>query len=147
MKAKANISELHTAGLIRAILQSPLASTYITLIKDGWKIVAVQQQRGRCYYADKTITIPVWAIQDTRKNYWIWYVAHEMSHASLDWRIQDNHGPNFMKALKQICPADCIHYELGYKPQNAAQAGIAYNETAHKSASKQVVSTNLLDLL
>lgn len=29
-----------------------------------------------------------------------------------------------MEALKSVCPEDCIHYELGYKPRNAAAAGI-----------------------
>lgn len=148
MKAKANISQLHTAGLIQAILNHPhLASHYMRLHNAGWQIVVVFQQRGRCYYADKTITIPVWAIHNHKKNYWVWYVAHEMSHASLDWRIQDNHGPNFMKALKMICPADCIHYELEYKPQNAAQAGISFNEEEHTQTKRMLVKLDLIDLL
>lgn len=99
--------------------------TYVReLIGMGWKIYAVDQSRGRCYYSSKVITIPIWAI---RKNpgYFTWYVSHECAHAySYINGTDDIHGPNFMEWLKRICPENAIHYELGYKPRNAAAAGI-----------------------
>lgn len=95
-----------------------------TLIKDGWKIYAVAQDRGRCYYRSKVITIPVWVINIGGTKL-CWYFSHEMAHA-YNFRAGtcDHHGPNFMEWLKKICPENAIHHELGYKPRNATAAGI-----------------------
>lgn len=57
----------------------------------------------------------------THPGYATWYTAHEMSHC---YEPQDGHGDRFMAKLIQLCPENCIHYELGYKPRNAARAGI-----------------------
>ena len=136
MKLKANIDQLRTAALIHSILSSSLSPYYKELIQNGWQFYAVNQQRGRCYYRDKVITIPLWALealqQVKKPNYWIWYVAHEMSHA-FD-KTYSNHGFEFMMQLKRICPADCVHYELNYKPANASAAGISmnHNEVANR---------------
>ena len=97
-------------------------------LKDtGWKFYSVKQSRGRCYYRSKTITIPVWAIDKTARKpgYKVWYISHEMSHA-LDL-ARSNHGSSFMRKLQEICPPEFVHYELGYKPRNAAAAGIILN--------------------
>jgi hypothetical protein len=91
---------------------------------DGWKYYAVSQQRGRCYYRPKVITIPQWVIEQKDITKKIWYISHEISHASAGWRAA--HGPEFMETLKQICPENSIHHELGYKPRNAAAAGIGF---------------------
>jgi hypothetical protein len=88
---------------------------------DGWKIYSVSQRRGRCYYQSKTITIPVWAMDDKRVGYKTWYISHEIAHT---FARGDNHGQKFMKELKRICPQEYVHYELGYKPRNASIAGI-----------------------
>lgn len=95
----------------------------------GWRFFGVKQTRGRCYYGPKVITIPEWVLSRAT-DYKEWYIAHEMAHAYsyLDGKT-DNHGPNFMEMLKSICPPDCIHYELGYKPQNASAAGIRLPST------------------
>jgi hypothetical protein len=94
------------------------------LIADGWKIYAVDQDRGRCYSRAKVITIPTWVIRIGGTKL-CWYFCHEMAHAYnyIDGTC-DSHGPNFMLWLKQICPENCIEHELGYKPRNAAAAGI-----------------------
>lgn len=97
------------------------------LISKGWRIYAVDQRRGTCYLHRKVITIPVWVIKNNHGNgkELCWYLSHELAHAYA-W-IHDrcgDHGPKFMRWLKQICPPDCIHYELGYKPRNAKAAGI-----------------------
>lgn len=55
--------------------------------------------------------------------YRTWYLCHEMTHALVG--NQHQHGPVFMKKLVEITPPDAITYELGYKPRNAAAAGIA----------------------
>jgi hypothetical protein len=99
--------------------------TYVReLINLGWKIYAVDQSRGRCYYSSKVITIPTWAIR-RGTIYFTWYVSHECAHAYNHInKTCDIHGPNFMEWLKRICPENAIHHELGYKPRNAAAAGI-----------------------
>jgi hypothetical protein len=86
-----------------------------------WKFYAVNQSRGRCFFDSKTITIPMFAI-NRGIDYKTWYISHELSHAFAG--AHANHGPEFMRWLKQICPKDCVHFELGYKPRNAAAAGI-----------------------
>jgi len=88
----------------------------------GWRIYSVKQTRGRCYPREKVITIPVWAIERKDITFKIWYISHELAHAYEG--CLDSHGPRFMEWLKRICPANCIEHELGYKPRNAAAAGI-----------------------
>lgn len=93
------------------------------LLKDGWRIYCVSQSRGRCYGRERVITIPLWATKRDR-TFITWYISHELAHA-YD-RCLHNHGPQFMEWLKQICPADSIQHELGYKPRNARAAGIGF---------------------
>lgn len=59
----------------------------------------------------------------TYHGYAIYYVSHECSHVIAGHSAK--HGPDFMAVLKRICPVQYIHYETGYKPQNAAAAGIS----------------------
>lgn len=95
----------------------------IRLRNDGWTFYAVNQQRGRCYYKGRVITIPVWAMVRSIR-YKQWYVSHEMAHAVAGSKA--NHGPDFMAALRRICPESAIHHELSYKPRNATSAGIVH---------------------
>ena len=87
-----------------------------------WRFYAVSQDRGTCYLDAKVITIPDWVIIKRPIKEKIWYISHELSHAFDTSRSA--HGPAFMSILKDICPEDCIEYELGYKPRNARAAGI-----------------------
>jgi hypothetical protein len=116
------ISYDHMPLLFKDVPQS-VKSQAKELLAADWKIYAVKQNRGRCYYRGKAgvITIPVWAIERA-VDYKVWYICHEMSHA-LD-KSRSKHGPEFMRILQDICPAESVHYELGYKPRNAAAAGI-----------------------
>lgn len=125
MKLPANIDLHSTIGLALSLSGSGIESYFDELISKGWQFFIVRQNRGRCYYGPKYITIPLWAINRKEHNYWIWYLSHEMAHA---YTKGDNHGQEFMKKLKEICPADCIHFELEYKPQNATIAGISESE-------------------
>jgi hypothetical protein len=103
-----------------------------TLRDNGWRFYAVEQARGACYYSEKVITIPVWAILRRTVPYKTWYISHEIAHAIA--MARDNcgdHGPDFMKALQEICPLDCVHHELGYKPRLAKAAGIV-DPASHK---------------
>lgn len=101
---------------------------FYALDAQGWKFLPVKQTRGRCYFATKTITIPSWAFTRKEPEYLIYYIAHEMAHAR---KLTKNHGEAFMAEFKSICPQHLWHFELEYKPQNAAAAGIsildAYN--------------------
>lgn len=123
MKLPANIDHYRTATLKQAIAEhSHLGSYFLDVLAKGYKIYAVKQSRGRCYPEAKIITIPLWAIDSNKPNYWIWYVAHELSHALDD--CLHNHGLEFMNILQRVCPDYCIAYEHEYKPLIAAQAGI-----------------------
>lgn len=115
-----NISQDGMALMFRDVPE--LVKVYARQLRDsGWRFFAVDQTRGRCYYRAKIITIPMFAICKDVK-YKTWYISHEMSHAFDTAR--SNHGDPFMTLLKKICPSDCIHFELGYKPRNAARNGI-----------------------
>lgn len=102
-------------------LPESVISIYKKLSSDGWKFWIVDQKRGHCRYSIKEITIPTWA-KNRGAKYYTWYFCHEMAHA-LDTK-RSHHGAEFMQILIDICPADCIEFELGYKPRNAAAAGI-----------------------
>jgi hypothetical protein len=98
-----------------------IAPFYVELSRQGWEFYVVKQSRGRCQMAYKTCTVPLWVLS-APKDKQTWYLAHEMAHAYDACRHK--HGPEFMEWLKKICPTDCLHYELGYKPRNASAAGI-----------------------
>ena len=119
-KLPANIDHALTAELLFLDFP-PMAEA----CEREWSFYVVAQSRGRCYYHIKTITVPVWAFSrnKTEAGYLLWYLAHEIAHSIAGPFAK--HGPAFMLTLKRICPAHCIHYELGYKPRNAAAAGIA----------------------
>lgn len=102
----------------------------------GWNFQISKGQRGWCHTKTKLVTVPAWAfdIESVRvlllkrgfgvhlaERYAEYYLAHEASHAH---KKILNHGANFMAELKRICHPDIIQLELGYKPRNAAAAGI-----------------------
>lgn len=102
-------------------LPATVVDTYKSLVRHGWRFWIVNGVRGYCYYNRKEITIPLWAYNKSAE-YYTWYFCHEMAHALSP--ANANHGPEFMATLIRICPENAIKYELGYKPRNAASAGI-----------------------
>jgi hypothetical protein len=134
-KAKANICEIETAHLNQQFF-----SLIFDLVKKGWKFYVVEQSRGRCYYHDKVVTIPKWAVYSHQVGYLEYYLCHEMAHC---YSAGDNHGAWFMEQFKMLCPAEYQHYELGYKPGNAAAAGIKHKEIQYA----EVLKINPEDLL
>lgn len=131
--------------ITEALLSDNMRSCYTELVQLGHRFYVVDQMRGRCYYRDRVITIPLWLwdsatitanlirhlnrmpIREDKLNYRAWYLSHEMAHATnyIHHRDEaDSHGPLFMNELKMICPLNAIHFELGYKPKNALAAGI-----------------------
>lgn len=92
------------------------------LIQRGWFFAVTDTNRGWCNYTNKTITIPLWAWNSARPGYSTYYLAHEIAHAIGPHK---NHGAEFMRAFKHICPKELQHWELEYKPANAKAAGIA----------------------
>lgn len=90
-------------------------------LADGWRFYATKQTRGRCYYRSKVVTIPVWVIESKLPGKKIWYVSHEVAHT---YTPGDQHDQLFMAKLREICPEQYQHYEIGYKPRNALAAGI-----------------------
>lgn len=136
-KLKANILELETMYLNTTYVTN---SYMMELKSKGWKFYVVDQQRGRCYYYDKVITIPKWALYSTDDGYATYYLSHEMAHC---YTIGDEHGLRFMNKFKEICPAEFHHYELGYKPRNASAAGIS-----RKQIQKTIkLNINIEDML
>ena len=110
--------------MLRLVVKDLLDIVELEMPSD-WNIYAVVQKRGMCNYGKKYITIPQWAINKGEK-YLDWYVAHELSHMFAVIRgVNDHHGPNFMSIMRDICPLRSQHYEYGYKPRNAAMAGLA----------------------
>lgn len=88
----------------------------------------VEQRCGRASQTRNEFTIPWWVMVEKFKaagkpGYLIWYIAHELAHIAAPENA--NHGPLFMAELRKICPSEFQHYELGYKPRNAAKAGIS----------------------
>lgn len=122
-KQVANINKDVRAKWLQCLAPT-VRDTLRELVNDySWQIFTVNQSRGRCYYNTRIITIPAWAMdkEQTNPGYVTWYTAHEMSHC---YEPKDGHGDRFMGKLIEICPENCIHYELGYKPRNAARNGI-----------------------
>lgn len=95
----------------------PFANDVIDM---GYRIFAVCQQRGRCYYNTRVITIPTWSIAKGQIHA-DWYLSHELAHA---YTRGDQHGSKFMRQLQLICPTESVHLELTYKKRNALAAGI-----------------------
>jgi len=109
-----------TLDLLHKLQSWPVLLAYFDkAYKNGWKMYVVDQRRGWCRHNTKTITIPKWCMVDKREGYLQYYVAHELSHIG-----NPGHGENFMEQLKRLCPPEYWHYELNYKPRNAAAAGI-----------------------
>jgi predicted metal-dependent hydrolase len=118
-----NLSSEHQAKMFKDLPIEVKEYGKELLHTQGWKFFAVRQSRGYCHSGHKIITIPIFAI-DRSVEYKAWYISHEMAHAYDN--CVHNHGPEFMEWLKKICPKESIHFELGYKPRNAAKAGIKY---------------------
>jgi hypothetical protein len=123
-----------------------ITRNYLQDLKEaGWTFYVVDAVRGRCHYASRTITVPLWALQKAtvKPGYQYWYVAHELAHAcALQFeQSRDNHGPIFMKWLIILCPFEFVHYELDYKPRNASAAGITNPDSINKSRPKANAST------
>lgn len=120
------------------------------LLATGWRFYVVDQKRGRCYYAERVITVPAWIFDPshvcgtvvyggfmTRDEfkphhmalYKQWYLCHEIAHAlhftSGHWsRKHAPHGDEFMMHLKQVCPIDSLIFEVSYNPRAAQRNGI-----------------------
>ena len=53
-------------------------------------------------------------------SYFVYYIAHEISHVLNDPKLQ-SHGHEFYKIFTRICPVELQSYELGYKSKTANQ--------------------------
>jgi len=99
---------------------------------DGWDIYVTDTVRGRCNYNSKNMTVPLWAFKVSPdkgaskhlndRGYTLYYACHEIAHGVAG--VKAAHGPAFMDVFMAICPKHLQHFELGYKPRNAAAAGI-----------------------
>ena len=60
----------------------------------------------------------VFKIRKNIYSYFIYYIAHEISHILNDPKLQ-SHGHEFYKIFTRICPIELQSYELGYKSKIA----------------------------
>ena len=100
-------------------------------ITSNYKIYVTNTVRGRCSYKNQNITIPMFAIKDTREGFTLYYICHEIAHEmtyTAGFRKRQSsegpHGATFQSAFRSICPKKYQHFELGYKPRLAVAAGI-----------------------
>lgn len=104
------------------------------LMLDGWVFYMVDQQRGRCYYATKEITIPYWILgaEIQKPGRSAQYILHEIAHAlvlqrhGLKKACEVDHGKEFMEILIEITPPELLIYEMTYKPRNLVKAGARF---------------------
>ncbi len=104
-------------------LPRSVIETQQALTSNGWIFAMDHVKRGMCVYDTKRILLPSWLLR-REQSYQVYYYCHEMAHAIAG--REANHGPVFMATLKDICPADVIHWEGTYKPRNALAAGIVH---------------------
>lgn len=122
MKMPANIDWYETLETLPYLLGSLPAEVQSIIGKIPSYMV--KQSRGNAYWkAGKPIcyTIPVWVLGRSR-DYQMWYVAHEVSHV-LDCinRGKSDHGIEFHKILKRICPFESQYYEWEYMSRSKAR--------------------------
>jgi len=86
----------------------------------GWRLYVVNHARGRCIVKHKALTVPSWAWRKST-GFVTCYLAHEISHA-VSGSLK--HDKRFYDAFKLVCPLRHQHFELRYKPRNAARNGI-----------------------
>ena len=106
-------------GAIDAILMQSQYSKYRKEIKGFIADVT----RGRAHYSDRVFTVPFWAYKPTHpKNmatnggYFIYYVAHELSHLVSHIKYGENccHDHRFYEIFAELCPIEYQHFELSY---------------------------------
>lgn len=91
------------------------------------RVAVTDTIRGRAFPPDLRMAIPFHAYFSHEDGYFHYYVAHELAHITTWNKYRLNakpHGQEFMAELKRLCPPEYLHYEAGYKPRNAAKAGI-----------------------
>jgi len=93
-------------------------------ISSEFPVYVTDTVRGRCDYTNKNLTVPLWAFNDARPGYKVYYACHEMAHVVTPVVKGDVHGAAFQANFKKICPKEYWHFELNYKPKLAAAAGI-----------------------
>ena len=62
----------------------------------------------------------VWKVTDRLNSYFIYYLAHEISHVLNNPKAK-SHGDRFYKIFTRVCPIELQHYELTYKTKTASK--------------------------
>lgn len=124
MPKKIAINHDLTATLLLRVDDLPYKSiidSYRDLEDRGYYYNVIDYKNGFCMYNKKWITLPAWSFHAKEdKEYWIYYLAHEMAHAF----TMSGHDSKFMEMFKTICPKHLQHFEIGYKTKQAILAGI-----------------------
>jgi len=87
---------------------------------------------GRAYFRGPYFTVPFWAYNPRHKHnkktdggYFIYYVAHELSH-KLNRNEYSHHDSYFYEIFTKLCPKHLQHFELSYK-KTSSKYGISKN--------------------
>jgi hypothetical protein len=125
-----------TTAEAQPILDAAVIRLGLSVYLRRWKVRLSKGGRGYCHTHTKLITIPAFAFDiewlrawlptkgfkaEMAEQYMDYYICHEVAHAVAD---TNTHSDKFMRALIKLCPPEIIQFELGYKPRNAAAAGI-----------------------
>jgi len=86
-------------------------------VKTGYRLFVTDTVCGRTTYEKGWITVPKWAY-DRGKDYFTYYVAHELAHAFAYERYGNvvTHGKEFYDFFNILCPKVHQHFEFDYKP-------------------------------
>ncbi len=85
----------------------------------------VDGNRGYAHLKEGYFTVPLWAFRKGINDYFIYYVAHELSHV-IAWRKYNENGQHnfqFYDIFMKVCPKEFQYHELDYK-KSAIKYGI-----------------------
>lgn len=108
--------------MIMEVSQRDLVGLHLPNVLKPYRVYVTGAIRGYADYNEKYITIPKVAIEKYPWEYFLYYVAHEMSHILVREKKLTNrtpHNESFYQCFRQLCPVELQHYELNYKPRGA----------------------------
>jgi len=102
-----------------------LLKVYNKSLKYRYKGYVADTVNGRAYTDGYQFTVPLWAY-DKGKDYFTYYIAHELSHQIhrlINCDKKGKHDRKFYEIFMKLCPSKLQYFELEYK-KTAAKYGI-----------------------
>ncbi len=130
MRRIVNIDPVLTERLLKEVL--PMLPPRAAEIVASSTVKVCRRRKGWGSSKSRIALIPDWAFGEFGNfcgkgliplglDFVAYYLAHELAHIEAG---TNGHGPAFYTAFKALCPTRLQHYELTYKPQAAARAGV-----------------------